>query len=650
MAKKNSSVIDIGFPADYTTTQILYLNMASKIKLLPEAVANQIAAGEVVDRPASVVKELLENSLDAGAGRISVEVEQGGKRMIRVSDDGGGMSREDALLCLERHATSKIRVSADLFAIHTLGFRGEALPSIASVSELTLVTREEGAGSGVRIQVEAGVIKSVTEVGVPRGAELTVRRLFYNVPARRKFLKNVDTEMGHITTLMGNLALARPDAHFSLQHDGRVLSDLPASPDLSGRLRHALGADALAQLVPVARTFEIEASVPLRVHGFVSAPSYHRSSTRSLHVFVNRRFVRDRLINHAVFEAYRTLLPKGRYPLVVLFLDLSADAVDVNVHPAKHEIRFRDPAAVHQAVLDALTDALKIADRAGGLPAAGRSVSLPFRGTSPPLEVEPLESERDPEASATLAGVADALKRYHEKMEREKSFFPDQRTLERSGQSWPRPSGRGEAEEALPSPRPDGTGLRFSELRVIGQVAGTYILAEAPDSLVVIDQHAAHERIMFERLMKEYQDQAVARQPLLFPLTLDLTYEEARRVEAHAETLQRLGLEVEPFGGNTVAIQSVPALLVGADPGRLLLELVDRLAEAGKAPLQERLNELFAVMACHSVVRANRTLSVAEMEALLRGMDEAAFPGHCPHGRDVVIRLRIRELAKWFGR
>lgn len=648
--------------------------MANKIKILPEGVANQIAAGEVVDRPASVVKELVENSLDAGATRVEVEVEQGGKRLVRVNDNGEGMSREDALLCLERHATSKIRRSEDLFAISSLGFRGEALPSIASVSELCLITRERESAGGVRVETAAGVIKSVSEVGAPPGTEITIQRLFYNIPARRKFLKNVETEFGHITSLLSNLALARPDVHFSLTHNGRPFFDLPASPDLSSRLRHALGADTLSRLVPVDQIFDpLSLPGPLHVHGYISLPSYWRSSTRSLHIFVNRRSVRDRLINHAVFEAYRTLLPRGRYPLVVLFLDLPASAVDVNVHPAKHEIRFRDQTAVHEAVISALAKALKSSDRegvsvrprsTGRLPPTdepspflsgmerdeeGRKIfpaSDPATGTP-----SPSEKSEDAESDRLRAAVAEAIRRYHEHREKDGELFP--RPVREKSSPGRRPAAeadeesfRRKAEETRP-----GAALRFSELRVIGQAGGTYILAESADSLVVIDQHAAHERIRFERLKTAFKSRAIVRQSQLFPVTLDITYQEARRVEAHQELLLQLGIEVEPFGGNTVAVKSLPALLGPVDAGRLLLEVVDRLEEVAREDLlAEELDKIFSVMACHSVVRANRPLTGPEMETLLREMDEIAYPGHCPHGREAVVRIPFRELAKWFSR
>ena len=403
--------------------------MGSKIKLLSEEVANQIAAGEVVERPASVAKELLENSLDAGAKSLQLEIEQGGRRLIKVTDDGEGMSREDALLCLERHATSKIRTGADLFAIRTMGFRGEALPSIASVSEMTISTREREADAGTRVMVSAGAVKNVVEAGLPPGTEIEVRRLFFNVPARRKFLKSVETELGHITNLVSNMALARPDIHFRLVHNGEQMFDLPSSADLGGRLRQALGADAVANLVPVDFSAEIEPGRSLHVHGYVSLPTYTRSSARSLHLFVNRRFVRDRLLSHAVFEAYRTLIPRGRFPLVALFLDLAPELVDVNVHPAKVEVRFREQTRVHDQVMTAVQQALQVRIRPGLNFDDRCEGSVPGLAFGPTADHFPLpESEPSPEEAERAGRVNEAIEQFAERqLARQRVFFGPER-------------------------------------------------------------------------------------------------------------------------------------------------------------------------------------------------------------------------------
>jgi len=560
-------------------------------------------------------------------------------------DDGEGMGRDDALLCLERHATSKLEDARDLFAIRSLGFRGEAIPSIASVSELVLVTREAESETGVRIDSWAGSIKSVTEVGAPKGTEIAVRRLFFNVPARRKFLKTVATEFGHVTHLVSNMALARPDVHFTLDHNGRTVFDLPASSDLGGRLRHALGADAASQMLAV--EWDDQGSYrpgKLRVHGFVSTPSYTRSSTRGLHVFVNRRFVRDRIINHAVFESYRSLVPKGRYPLVVLFVDLPAEAVDVNVHPAKHEVRFQDQPVVHDAVTEAIRNALKTGDRAGA------AALFDIKPDAAPQD----EAGPQPPLPDDAAGARDALARYYQRLVRGEAAG--------GGQRWRPGPGSGSAPDPRPPPpdmdratgesaASDLSAIDFSSLRVIGQAGVSYIIAESDDSLLLIDQHAAHERVAFERIRSQFADRAVARQALLFPVTVELNLQEARRVEAATPELLRMGFEVEPFGGATVAIKAVPALLGEADPAAMLVDVVDKLEGIGGLdPIDERFDEIFAVMACHSVVRAGKAMTETEIRALFRSMDQIDFPGHCPHGRDVVVKIPFSRLEKWFGR
>jgi DNA mismatch repair protein MutL len=639
--------------------------MSSKIKLLPENLANQIAAGEVVERPASVVKELVENSLDAGGASVTIEVEQGGKRMIRVTDDGEGMSRNDALLCLERHATSKLEKSEGLFAIRSLGFRGEALPSIGSVSDMRIVTRNAASDAGVVVNVYGGTIKSVDEVGAPKGTEVTARRLFFNVPARRKFLKTVNTEMGHINHYVSNMALARPDVHFKLIHNERTVFDLPASPDLSARLRHAIGADAAANLVPV--NFDDYGDYRpgrLRISGYVSVPSYTRSSTRGLHLFVNRRFVRDRLISHAVFECYRSLIPKGRYPLVAIFVDLPPEVVDVNVHPAKHEVRFQDQAFVHDSVRTAIRNALKVGDRIGSPPPVKDSERRHFELAPAPQEVRlPFDESRSNETQIgisereleTQEGVTRALQEYQQRAERKAEAGSIDSYSNKGGRSLIPPDDAGEPEPSLREDQPKKDdkvrAIHFSNLRVIGQTGEAYLIAEDEDALYLIDQHAAHERIAFERLRDQFEAEEVVRQALLFPVTLELTYQEARKVETMAERLSGLGFEVEPFGGNTVALKAIPAMLSGADPASLLLEVVDTIGELGgiKA-LDERLDDIFAVMACHSVIRSGQAMSGEEIKALLGAMDRAQFPGHCPHGRDVVVRIPFHDLGKWFGR
>jgi DNA mismatch repair protein MutL len=606
--------------------------MSTKIKLLPEKLANQIAAGEVVERPASVVKELIENSLDAGARRITIEVEAGGKKRIRIRDDGEGMSRDDALLAFERHATSKITSAEDLFAIRSLGFRGEALPSIASVSRLELSTREPASPVGTRVRIEAGVVKDVAEIGIAPGTTLEVKDLFFNLPARRKFLKTQDTELGHLADWVSRIALARPDVHFELIHHGRTLFSAPAAKDLGQRLRHALGAQALEFLVPLDRSFP--ALLPeglLRIHGYVSRPEFTRASGQGLFVYVNGRFVRDRFIAHALHEAYRTLVPKGRYPVVALFIDLPPDAVDVNVHPTKHEVRFRDQAPIHQAVLESVQAALS-SHEPDALAEAEQTPSL-----------QPHASSLTPQASESYhQRVNDALSRYQSRPEAP-PLLPVR--LPRPAEEFSRPASLPRV-QASPLPA-----LRFADLEVIGQFHGMFIVAQTDDALILIDQHAAHERVAFERLRLEYHHDRISVQPLLFPATLDLNLREADVLKRHQEELAKVGFELEPFGGSTFVVKALPAMLAGADPQRLLADVLDELASFDRsAQVEERLEHLLAVMACHAVVRGPRNLSPEEIRRLLSDMDTIPFASRCPHGRDSVLRFPLKDLAKMFGR
>ncbi len=605
----------------------LYIKMSSRIKLLSESLINQIAAGEVIERPASVVKELLENSLDAGSRRVAVEVEQGGRRLIRVSDNGCGMSRDDALLCLERHATSKILSSEDLFAIGTLGFRGEALPSIAAVSRLTLTTRERSAGSGTRISAEGGTVKQVIETGAAPGTTIEIRNLFYNLPARRKFLKTMETELGHLSEAVARMALGRPEVHFSLTHNQKTLIDAPAGKDLPARIGQTLGPRITRQLIAVEQNLpELFGESGLKLCGHISEPSLTRSSTRFIYTFVNGRFVRDRLINHAVFEAYRTLVPKGRYPIVVLQLEIPPEEVDVNVHPAKFEVRFHKQGLIHDAVRQTLSEAIESQGRKG--------VYLPW-------PEKPSEQQNVPQTPDHAAAVQQALDRYQNKQD----------LTEPSGPSHPQTSAESTMPAPIPPARPDQRNY-FSSLSVIGQLHEMYLLLESEDDLVIIDQHAAHERVVFEKLSADYHTRQVISQALLFPETLELRPVEARALETFLPELQRLGFEIEPFSGNTFAIKAVPAILGNeTDVERLILDLVDELVKVEKSQrIEERLDEVFALLSCHSVVRGRRRLGKDEIKTLLQAMDRARHPGQCPHGRDTVVRLSLSSLGKMFGR
>lgn len=613
-----------------------------RIRRLPEALANKIAAGEVVERPASVLKELVENSLDAGASRIDVKVMGGGRDLVEVVDDGVGMDPGDALLCLERHATSKLPDEAALFAIRTLGFRGEALPSIAAVSRLTLLTRTADALEGTRVEIEGGRVVSQGAAGAPVGTSIRVADLFFNVPARRKFLRRPQTEMGHLSEALVRIALAYPKVGFTLEHEGRRLLSSPGSDDLRERIAAALGREVHPHLHPVD-----DGRGEIRVHGYVAAPAVTKTSTRGLHLFVNGRFVRDRQLHHAITRAYEGLVDRGRSPVVVLFVDLPPEEVDVNVHPQKHEVRFAEGRRVYEAVASAVGRTLAAAPWLGG---ERKRYALARED----------EGEAPKDAYAEhRARVLAALDRYGRRPTSEQAPLPGGwgRTgavpIRAEGPAVPsRPDGPSPlaALEALPPPDEGPSGY-FGSLRVIGQLRASYILCEGEDGLVVIDQHAAHERLEFERLRALWAEQQVVSQPLLVPQVLELPLGQAQALEAHAERLAGLGFDLSSLGGGSVAVRAVPTALAHRDIVAVIDELVGDLTDVDSdAAFREAVDRLLATVACHSVVRAGDRLSLAECEALLARMDPIPFRANCPHGRPVAFALESRELERRFQR
>ena len=580
----------------------------ARVRVLPEALANQIAAGEVVERPASVVKELLENALDAGATTVFIDIQEGGRRLIRVVDDGIGMSRGDAARAVERHATSKVRDVEDLRSIITLGFRGEALPSIASVSRFRLVTRAEGDVAGTEVRIEGGAPPSLKDAGGPVGTRVEVSDLFFNVPARLKFLKRNATEMGHITGLLTAAALGYPHVHFRLTHNGRVSLDHPVAPNLKQRIFQVLGGATTQRL------FAVQLDDTLRVRGFISEPTHTRTNQRGLHTFINGRWVRDRVVNHAIVSAYGNLLERGRYPHAVLYLHLPPDEVDVNVHPTKAEVRFVHAGRVHDAIVGACRLTLGRTPWVGA-PAPG--APLPQPPSAPvPFDVYGLKHAGSQRPAAVEASVVPVAARA--------------------------------PELSLDGPDASEAGRAFfRRLRVLGQADKTFLVCEGHDGLYVIDQHAAHERVGYERIKAGYCDARLARQQLLFPLQLEFSPEESTCLNDHQEVLGRLGFEVEPFGGGTWQVTSVPALLSKADVGRLVRDVVAELTDLGQATLMEaHLELLFSTMACHSVIRAGDSLSHEEIRALLEQMDEVELGANCPHGRPVYVTLPFAELAR----
>ncbi|MBF0194324.1 MAG: DNA mismatch repair endonuclease MutL [Magnetococcales bacterium] len=635
-----------------------------KIQILPEVLANQIAAGEVVERPASVVKELVENSLDAGATQIEVKIEQGGKKLIRVADNGCGMSASQARLSLQRHATSKIITVDDLFSINTMGFRGEALPSIASVSHLTLESRVVGEVDGVQLELRGGKNLEENRVVMPQGSRIAVKNLFFNTPARLKFMRADKTESNHVSEYLQRLALANPQVGFRLINNGKDSMHIRAgdSQDSIGeRLGTILGGDFAANCL----TLDSEQE-SVKISGWLGLPTLHRGSAAAMYLFVNGRWVRDKVINHAVREAYRDLMPRDRYPVVALFIDLPPEQVDVNVHPAKQEVRFHHRNFIHSLVKRSLQEAL---------------TSMGCRTYHQPIVNEPSDDQR--EASSSLnsppsnisAQLPTAVsqpvkwdKPTHAKLSSSQPIRSSGGTSNRS--SYGSGGGLGVKEEwgrsqsSPPKPIIPEVSSQIPEMkesplfqshgpmgRALAQIHGTYILAQNSEGIILVDQHAAHERIVYEELKKSFVGAGLQRQLLLFPEVMELAAAEADRVERQLENLAKLGMVVEPFGQNTFTVRELPALLGTSSVKNLLLDLVGELDKYGvSGALDNQLDDLLITMACHGSVRANRNMTIDEMNALLEQIEKTHYSGQCSHGRPTYVTITLPELEKMFGR
>ena len=617
----------------------------SRVRILPEILSNKIAAGEVVERPASVVKELVENALDAGATRILIDVEQGGQAMVRVSDNGSGMLRDDALLAIERYATSKIATDEDLFRIRTLGFRGEALPSIAAVSRFSLVTREAAADSGTEVVIEGGKLVSASETGAAPGTMVTVAQLFFNTPARRKFLKAVATEMAHISDIVAGMALAWPQVQFRLTHNGRVVKDWPAASDPFDRVVEVLGAGYRGELHPIGLSLE-----EVSVGGWVSSPRVHRKSAGGIFIFVNNRHVRDRVVQHALFQGYFQRLVKGQFPLAALFIRIPCDQVDVNVHPTKTEVRFARSNGIHEAVRRAVAQTVYDVDRPGfrqktpetnqvrdgkenygGVRVAAGIFGPENRGWKPlPQEEPPARGQDVGEASSRdLRGTMPLLQE------------PEVSGGELRPPSFQLPASSSRDQTEIWEKR------GFAGLRVIGQLHNTYILCEAEDGLVLIDQHAAHERVLYEQLGRGGK---MASQALLVPETVDLGFREAQVLETLLPALREVGLEAEPFGGNTLVVKSVPAMLSGRELRPLIVEIAEAAAAAGVPPRSTPWTAAGRSRPVTAPSAPARPLSLEQMQALLRQMDECTNLSHCPHGRPTWLRYDAGVIERAFKR
>ncbi len=627
------------------------------VAVLAPELANQIAAGEVVERPASVVKELVENSLDAGARRIEVVIENGGRDLIRVEDDGCAMAREDALRALERHATSKITEVDDLFEIGSLGFRGEALPSIGSVSRMEVATKPHGAVSGTRVYVEGGTIREVEDVGKAAGTTVLVEELFFNTPARLKFLKTPATETRHITEMLTRMALSRPDVRFKFRKDGKVRLDFPEVESLKDRILAVMGREVYDDLYP---TFDYPAIHGVVARGYFSKPGHSQRSPRNIYTFVNGRYVRDSTIRAAIRKSYKKMLERGRYPSAVLFLEVPFSLVDVNVHPAKTEVRFDDTQPIFRAVYHAIADALA---EAPWLDEEAKRYALGPRRTLDGGDAEDTESGEGMLRPGKTQ--MEPLNARHRRLSEQGKLKPGEMSSpfyrgsgdEQVGFSKPGMSPLqepprvdvGAAFEELPQGTSDGD--YFSTLRVIGQFRRAYILCEDASGLVIIDQHAAHERIAFEVLKKIFATEHGERQPMLFPLRLELDALRADVMEEHIDFFLDAGFEVEFFGGQTYVLKEIPAVLEGASHEKLITDALDDLSNLGSSTrVEEALDALLSRMACHSVVRGPTELTRRECEGLLQQMDRIDFRANCPHGRPVYYRIPIMELEEAFDR
>ena len=667
-----------------------------RIRVLPDHVANQIAAGEVVDRPASVVKELLENALDAGATRIRVEVEAGGRRLIRVVDDGHGMNRDDALLAFERHATSKLRTADELLSIATLGFRGEALPSIASVARVTLETATGDEPTGTRLEIAGGRILHVDDAALPRGTTITVADLFFNTPARRKFLRAESTELSHVTALVTHYALVHPEKHFELLSASHTLVAAPPVARTAERIYQVFGKETLAQLLPVAAELPLErvglpAPPPwkqdpdeprrepgtLRVTGFYSKPELQKLNRNSIYIFVNKRLIRDRLLLHAITEAYRNIIPPTSYPVVLLFLEMPPEEVDVNVHPAKTEVRFRQQNVMHDFVRDSLRNALMRARPAAGFLAALDAAPTASPSLMPPAlsplpgasqgEPAPPGEERAPAAMdsgpfgdlETTEGAAD-FRLTPKPVPPVPGRLPFAAAAEALLAESDTAAGEGPVDAARATARVEAEQAaahlnHLASLRPLGQLRESFILATGEDGLWIIDQHVAHERVLFEKILRDRKVERIQRQRLLMPLLVELKPWQMVVFAQIAEELERSGFEAESFGPHTLAVKAAPVGLEGAALERMLTQVIE---QSGETPDEARQSQdlmalrtrIAASIACHSAIKVNTPLDPQRMEWLLAELAKTEHPTSCPHGRPIALHYSWKEIQRAFHR
>ncbi len=623
--------------------------------MLADTVANKIAAGEVVERPASVVKELLENSLDAGANELRIEVDSGGRRLIRVADDGSGMLRDDALLAFERHATSKLKDVNDLLSISTLGFRGEALPSIASVSRLLLETRAAEETTGTAVEIAGGKLFRCDEFPAPPGTAITVRDLFFNVPARKKFLRSDQTELAHIASLVTHYSLAHPRKAFQLRHGAAVLLDVTPVETLRERVYQVFGAETLEELIDLGT---LERSLPpaepdegdsrtFRLRGFVSGPQIQKLNRNSIYLFVNGRLIRDRLLLHALSSAYHNLMPSACYPFALLFLDCDSEEVDVNVHPSKTEVRFRHGSVVHDFVRDSIRDRLMTARPATSLPLPTQPHPQP--GATLPYS-EFTQRIQDFEMGSGFAESEEAFLLRTQPGPAQRFDFSDPPQPE----NMPRmavPETHGALPPELVDDELSLSLEALSDLRPLGQIHDSFIIAAGRDGLWIVDQHVAHERILFEKVLRQQAENRVERQQLLMPLVLEVSAAQQLEYARIAEELERAGFESEPFGKRTIAVKSAPAGIGAGDIEKLVFEILEIAeGELRGLSLDGLRRSMAATIACRAAIKVNMRLDQTKMEWLLTELAATEYPMSCPHGRPIALRYSTRDILKSFHR
>ena len=608
--------------------------MTGKIAVLPEDLTRKIAAGEVVERPASIVKELLENALDAGATEITIELKKGGCESIRIIDNGEGIDSHDVPLAFERYATSKIYQFDDIYRVSSYGFRGEALPSISSISRVEMTTRRRSSLAGTKIIVDAGQVKTISEAGCPVGTSILVDRIFDSVPVRKKFLKSETTEQGHCVDVITKMALVQPGVRIRVTADGKEILSIAATADGSERISLVLGMDFTKTMRPV----NLEKG-NMRCHGFISSPGQTWSSAKHMYFFVNKRYVKDYLLNHAVMTAYRRLIEAKRYPFVVLFVDIPEGDVDVNIHPAKMEVRFRNPRSIYDMMVETLVSVM-----AESSAAEGAQAGTMFEESTGAVEYK--------------KRVEEAIKRYTLSSGHGKLFFNQGEVY--SKKHHPQETDQfTQGEQTKPDrqiaeqPELSKGDITFSELEYLGHVAGTYLVFSSGNGLILMDQHAAHERVLFEKLKEasRREGEKTISQQLLLPEVVSLSPADFTFLTECIEVLEDTGMEVEPFGGTSIVVKSVPAALSHVHPKDMIAELIDSFSdEDRKIKIQERKERILTFLACRGAVKANHPLSAQEVAVLCHDLDHTPFPATCPHGRPICVSFEINHMEKMFKR